>query len=227
MTDTTGAFQGRQSWLWLAALAAGASYMVAVVQGLDGGMDGPAIWAWKGAGVGLLALWAAANARSRDGWWLAAVLACGALGDVLIDAVGLTAGALAFVAGHALAIILYRRHRRASLTPSQKALAMLLPPASAAIAALLVTGSADTMGVTLYAAIVGLMAAAAWVSRFTRYLTGLGAVLFVVSDLIIFARLGGRMDPQLASLLIWPLYFAGQAMIARGVVRGLAQASGS
>jgi hypothetical protein len=219
MTGATGAAWDRQPLLWLAALAAGASYMVAVAQA----MDGPAIWAWKGAGVALLAAWALANAHGRDGQWIAAMLACGALGDVLIDAVGLTAGALAFIAGHALAIILYRRHRRANIAPSQKALALLLPPATAGIAALLVTGAGDVMAVTLYAAILGLMAATAWISRFTRYLTGLGAMLFVASDLLIFARLGERVDPDFARMLIWPLYFAGQAMIARGVVSRLAE----
>jgi uncharacterized membrane protein YhhN len=217
----TSSLQGwdRAPWLWVAALLLGASYMIPVAQDLSG----PAIWAWKGAGVAALAAWAALNVRGADGWWITAVLGFGALGDVLIDAAGLTAGALAFVIGHALAIILYRRNRRASLTPSQRSLALLLPPGTAIIAALLVSGAGDSMAVTLYAAILGLMAATAWISRFSRYWTGLGAILFVVSDLLIFARLGGRMDPDIARMLIWPLYFAGQAMIARGVVSRLAE----
>jgi YhhN family len=47
-------------------------------------------------------------------------------------------------------------------------------------------------------------------------------MLFLISDLIIFARLGGAMDGDIARLLIWPLYFAGQALIAWGVVTSLA-----
>ena len=60
----------RARWLWLLALVGGISFFVAVFLRLDG----PAIWAWKTTGVGFLALWAAANARGRDGWLIAAIL---------------------------------------------------------------------------------------------------------------------------------------------------------
>ena len=103
--------------LWT-AIAAGASYCLAAWLG----WHGPAVTAWKGAGVGLLALWAATRARSADGWLLAAVLALGAIGDVLLDAVGMTAGALAFLAGHLVAIALYLRNRRPIPTTSQRLL---------------------------------------------------------------------------------------------------------
>ena len=53
----------RARWLWIAALVGGASFFVAVVQQ----WTGPMLWVWKASGVGLLALWAAANARNRDG----------------------------------------------------------------------------------------------------------------------------------------------------------------
>ena len=36
---------------------------------------------WKGAGVGLLAVYAALQTRSTDGWLIALVMAFGALGD--------------------------------------------------------------------------------------------------------------------------------------------------
>ena len=38
---------------------------------------------------------------------------------------------------------------------------------------------------------VAIMAATAWVSRFPRYRTGIGAMAFLASDLLIFAG-GGR-----------------------------------
>ena len=47
----------------------------------------------------------------------------------------------------------------------------------------------------------------------------LGAVLFVVSDLLIFARLGPLAGSAIPPLAIWPLYFAGQVLIATGVAR--------
>jgi uncharacterized membrane protein YhhN len=62
------------------------------------------------------------------------------------------------------------------------------------------------------------MAAAAWTSRFPRYRTGVGAMAFLASDLFIFANEGGLMGEMQSALTIWPLYFAGQAMIVWGVV---------
>ena len=59
--------------LWT-AIAAGASYCLAAWLG----WHGPAVTAWKGAGVGLLALWATTRARNADGWLLVAVMALGA-----------------------------------------------------------------------------------------------------------------------------------------------------
>jgi uncharacterized membrane protein YhhN len=199
--------------VFIAALIAGSSYLIAVASGLEGAL---AI-VWKGAGVALLAVWAAMQAKSRDGWLIAAVMALGCAGDVLLEALGLMPGALAFAAGHLAAIALYLRNRRARLENSQKALALLLPPL-VAWASWAMTGD---VGVAFYAALLGLMASLAWTSRFSRYRTGIGAMLFVASDLLIFARFGGRIDGVLVGPAIWALYFAGQALIVHGVVRVL------
>jgi uncharacterized membrane protein YhhN len=76
-------------------------------------------------------------------------------------------------------------------------------------------------GVTLYATGLGAMAATAWISRFPRYRLGLGAVLFVVSDLLIFSRMGPLGGSAIPALLIWPTYFTGQALIAMAGVKAL------
>lgn len=199
--------------LFTAALVTGASYWFA--DGLI--VPGPLQLIWKGAGVGLLAIWAASMARSRDGWLLAAVLALGALGDVLLEAAGLTVGAVAFLAGHIVAVVLYLRNRRQRLSGSQAAFAVALLIATPAISWLL----SHDAGVALYAAGLGTMAATAWTSRFPRYRVGLGAVLFVASDLLIFARMGPLTGSVWPGQLIWPTYFAGQALIAWGVVATL------
>ena len=60
----------RARWLWLAALVGGTSYFAAVYMRLDG----PAIWAWKASGVGLLAIWAAINARGGVDAWCAGIM---------------------------------------------------------------------------------------------------------------------------------------------------------
>lgn len=211
----------RARWLWWAALVGGISYFAAVYMRLDG----PAIWAWKASGAGLLAIWAAANARTADGKLIAAVLAFGALGDWLLDAVGMLAGAAAFATGHLIAIILYLRNRRPRLTSSQKLLAWVLVPLALLIAWGLTRGAeAALMGAAIaYTGGVAIMAATAWTSRFPRYRTGVGAMAFLASDLFIFAGEGGTLSKDITLWLVWPLYFGGQALIAWGVVSGLAK----
>ena len=63
-----------------------------------------------------------------------------------------------------------------------------------------------------------IMTAAAWASSFPRYRVGLGAVMFAVSDLLIFAQMGVLAHSPLPGLLIWPLYYFGQFLICTGVV---------
>lgn len=203
--------------IWWAALLAGASFMLAVAND----WSGAGIIAWKGSGVALLALWATVQAREADGWMIAGVMALGAAGDVLLDAQGLETGGLAFAAGHVLAVVLYLRNRRPELSASQRLLGWTLVPLSVGTVWLLLMGQGGWWHGAIYTAFVAAMAAAAWTSRFPRYRTGVGAILFLVSDLLIFARLGGAVPNGAATLLIWPLYFGGQALIVWGVVRAL------
>ncbi|MEY4269606.1 MAG: hypothetical protein RLZZ58_822 [Pseudomonadota bacterium] len=203
--------------IWLAALLAGASFFGAALAGLHG----PAIIAWKGAGVALFALWAARQAASRDGWWIAAVMALGALGDILLETHGLRIGGTAFAIGHLLAIALYLRHRRPALTPSQRALGLIVVPFGALTTFALAQGSPGLWPHVVYGTIVSVMAATAWTSRFPRYQTGIGAMMFLASDLLIFAKAGGAVPAPVTQWLIWPLYFGGQALIVHGVVSTL------
>ena len=209
---------GMARMVFWAAIVAGTSDYFAH----DLGATGPLAIVWKGAGVTLLAIWCAMQARSRDGWLIVAVMAFGALGDVLLETAGLTAGALAFVAGHVLAILLYFRNWRPHLTFSQRVLAVLVVPLSVFIAASLVPPK-DMIPIAVYALFVSGMAAYAWTSRFPRYRTGIGAMMFLASDLLIFARMGVLAESSLPGMLIWPLYFGGQVLIAWGVTRTLAQ----
>ena len=74
-------------------------------------------------------------------------------------------------------------------------------------------------GVLLYGLALGAMAATAWISRFPRRWVGVGAgAVRSCSDLLIFARMGPLAGSVAPDLLVWPLYLAGQAMIAVGVV---------
>ena len=207
----------RRPWL-LASLAAGISFYFVK----DAALAGLFKMVWKGAGVALLAVYALRHAPGRDGKKLAAIMAFGAAGDMAIE-IDLIAGAACFFVGHIVAIALYAGHRRASLTPSQKATAIALLLGTPLIAFLLPTDRSVAPGVALYGLALGGMAAAAWSSAFPRYRVGLGAVLFVASDLLIFARLGPLAASPLPDLLIWPLYYLGQFLIctgAAGYLRG-------
>lgn len=170
----------------------------------------------KGAGVGFLAIYAWQRHASADGRLLALVMGLSALGDMLLELDFIWGGG-AFFASHLAAMTLYLRNGREKPASSQKALAVALLLGTPLISWLL----AGDAGVALYALALGGMAACAWMSRFSRYRVGLGAVLFVVSDLLIFARMGPLSSSAVPGLLVWPCYFAGQLLIATGVIKTL------
>jgi uncharacterized membrane protein YhhN len=180
-------------------------------------LDGPGMWVWKGTGLGLLAIWAALQARSTDGWLIVAVMALSGLGDVMLETNGLTIGALPFLAGHVVSMILYLRNRERVWWP-----AVAVAVVVSAIAFSIPADRGAAPGIALYALGLGGMAGTALVSRFPR-IVWIGAFLFVASDMMIFSRLSAYGAPYVFDLLIWPLYFGGEALIAWGVVRTLAK----
>ena len=195
--------------IFYSALLAGLTYW----PGSELPLPDAVLVAWKGAGVALLALWAAIQARDMDGWLLTVVLACGAAGDVLLETAGLDVGAAAFLAGHLAAILLYARNRR----DRPRWLVLAIVPVVVAFAASLPADRGSVVPVALYGAGLVTMAACASLSRIPG--AAIGAWLFVASDLFIFAQLGPLQDSWVPDLLIWPLYFSGQAMIAWHVAR--------
>ena len=194
----------------IAAVIAGVSYLL----GMNLAFPPALMIVWKGSGVALLAVWAALNARDMDGWLIAAVMAFGALGDVLLEATGLEAGAGAFLVGHAVAMLLYFRNWRPHITFSQRTLSALVVPLSVFIAFSL---TQDAM-IAVYTFFVAGMTASAWTSRFPRFRTGMGAMMFLASDLLIFARMSFLEETVGISVTIWVLYFLGQLLIILGVV---------
>ncbi len=195
--------------IFVAAVFAGIIFFALHRTGVTG------IWspALKGACVALLALWAAVQARTLDGWLITAALALGAVGDVLLETHGMIAGGAAFFGGHLVASWLYWRNREGRLWVIP---AVVLATAGSAFWLVATPGSG--LGIAVYAAGLGLMAGTALASRFAKAGAGLGALLFVASDLLIFAEQGPLSGSPLPGLLIWPLYVAAQATIAWGVV---------
>lgn len=172
--------------------------------------------ALKGAGVGFLAIYAWRRAPGRDGIIITVALSLSAFADMAL-VLSLEIGGGLFAISHLAAIVLYIRNRREVTSLSQKLLGLVLFIAAPAFSYVL---SGDPL-IGLYGVTLGAMAAAAWTSRFPRYRVGIGAVLFVFSDWLIFSELGPYDLGSIPAWLIWPLYFAGQLMIATGVVQTL------
>ncbi|WBY15792.1 lysoplasmalogenase family protein [Erythrobacteraceae bacterium WH01K] len=199
----------QRPWLLVALTGAVAWYFLS-----DNEIGGLYLILLKGVGAAALAVYCWRRLSGTDGLLIGTVMALSALGDMAIE-LDFRAGGAAFFAAHVTAIALYLRHRRPALSNSQRtagAALLLLTPGVSYFLTL-------DWAVTLYGLALGGMAAAAWWSAFPRYRVGLGAVLFVISDLLIFARMGPLGWEEIGDLLIWPTYFAGQFLIATGVVQ--------
>ncbi|MEP3420742.1 MAG: lysoplasmalogenase family protein [Erythrobacter sp.] len=199
-------------WLLLSVIAAVAFYVL---------QNNPIGEIWllllKGAGVGFLAVYAWRRTTGMNGVILIIALALSALADAVL-VINFQAGGALFAASHTFAIALYLRNRREHTEPSQRLLAIGLLIGVPIISFGLSGGQIE---IAIYAGVLAAMAAAAWTSRFPRYRVGMGAVLFVISDFLIFSRAGTVDLGVLPDLLIWPLYYIGQFMIATGVVQTL------
>jgi uncharacterized membrane protein YhhN len=207
----------RRPWL-LASLVAGLSFPATwLLLPIEGNLFAII---WKMAAVGLLVPYALRRHHQGEFVMLAAVLAFYALGDGLIE-LSMIYGALAFAAGHITAIWIYLRHRRVGATFSQKLFAIMLFILTPVIAYRLPPSPGEGIQVAAYSVILAGMAAMAWSSNFPRYRVGMGAVLFVISDLLIFARLGPLAESEFISIAIWYLYYFGVLMIAVGVAQTL------
>lgn len=209
------ALADHRPWLLLSLLAAVPYFFV-----MNDELGGAWLMIWKGAGVGLLAIYAATRGRGSDGLLIAAVMAIAACADVALEISFLVGGGL-FALSHIVAIGLYLRNRRAKTSFSQRLAGFALVVLPAAIAALMTRPLPNWELATAYSGLVGLMAAAAWTSRFPRYRVGIGAVMFVASDLLIFARESQTLPAELTEWLVWPLYYAAQFLIVTGVVQTL------
>ena len=197
-------------WLLLSLASAVAYYFLA---------DNPLGDTWKillkGGACMALALYAWQRHDSADAKLIALYLFLCSLADMALELWFEIGGGL-FFAAHLAALSLYLRNRRKHVAASQKLFAGALLVLTPIISWLL----SGEPAVGLYGLALGAMAAGAWASRFPRYRVGAGAVLFVVSDFLIFARLGGNLE-AVADLLVWPVYYSAQFLIATGVIRTL------
>ncbi|MBC7519933.1 MAG: lysoplasmalogenase [Sandarakinorhabdus sp.] len=212
----SSAFTALQVALILASLVTGLLYPL--VEGRFGPVGDIVA---KGSGVAALAVAGLAGNQR----WIAAIMAAGAAGDVLLELPGgLVIGGGAFAIGHAIAIYHYTRHRRPALSRASRLGAAALLGYGAAMPLLLMPAGAAVAQVTLYSLLLCGMAAAALLSRFPRQWLAAGALLFVISDTLLIMRLGGHLvgGAGLHGALVWYFYYLGQF----GIFVGVAGAAG-
>lgn len=170
----------------------------------------------KGAAIAFLAVYAQSRHRGRDGRWIAAVMSVAALADVVIEFAPAGGGVLYFVT-LLLAAGLFLTHRRAGITATQgitAAALLLLTP-------LICWSLSQEPRIALYGLALGVMAGSAWISRFSRYHVGVGAVLFVAAAFLLIAQMRFLPHDSAAGWFIWPLYYCGQFLICTGVIQTL------
>jgi uncharacterized membrane protein YhhN len=176
----------------------------------------------KGAAVGLLAVYMWLRHGSPDAKLMAWAFGAAALGDMVLEIeTDRMVGGLLFFAYQVMAMGVYLRNRRPQLAPSQKAAVVAMLALTPLIAWLLPADRDQALTVAIYALALGAMAASAWASVFPRYRVGAGAVLFLVSDMLVFAEMGPLQGSIVPQILVWPVYYLGQLLIATGVAQTL------
>lgn len=172
----------------------------------------------KGAAVALLGVFLWRRHSAPEARLMAVAMGVAAAGDVAME-LSVTVAGLLFFAHHLMAIGMYMQHRRAHLAPHDKAIVVVLLLGPSVIGFLL--PAAGPQATAIYALALGAMAAAAWSSTFPRLQVGAGAMLFVASDLLLFAGLGPLASSNVPAVLVWPVYYLGQLLIATGIARTL------
>lgn len=205
----------RRPWL-LGSLAAAIVYVVL----RDEAVGGLYLIGWKGAAIAFLAIYALLRHVRTDGRLLAGSLAVSACADIMLELYPGMA-VLLFFAAHVLALALFLRNLRPDPAPSQKAAAATLLLLTPLIIWLFTLGRPDAWTMVTYALMLGGMAGAAWISRFSRYHAGAGAVILVIGKLLDLVSVNALNDSALPAMLAWPLAYVGQFMICTGVIRTL------
>lgn len=174
----------------------------------------------KGFAVGFLAIYAYLRHQSGDSHRLALAMAVAALADMAIE-FDLRAGAAVFFVFHMLAVSVFMKHSRGKLHGNDQWIflaILILPPL---IGYFLPYDRDLAWAVTIYAVALSLMASSAWMSDFPRMRVAAGGLLFVISDLLIFAEMGPLSGSAVPEYLVWPIYYLGQFLITVGVVTTL------
>lgn len=176
---------------------------------------------WKGCSVGALALYAALNAKDKNGWLLAFVLALSAMSDVLIVTIGSTPGGIAFMVADIFAIFLYARNLKTSFWDVKTWAPLFIIPLASLFGYFIVKDRNEALNIAIFILPLATMAAFAWLSKFPRHFVAVGATMILMSDLLIFARQGPLDGVPSLSYVVWLSYFIGEVLVTVGVVSRL------
>lgn len=208
----------RRPWL-LGSLACAIAYYLMS----DGSLAGLYLMGLKGAALGLLAVYAFLRHPGADARLLGVSLVFSALAAVMIDIDPAWALSL-FFGSHVAALGLFLRNRRHHPSRSQKAAALAL---LIFVTVIVAVGSRSLPGwsaIAIHGLVLAAMAASAWLSRFSRYRVGAGAVLVTFAQILTVGAFSGAALGHVALWLAWPAYYVGQFLIATGVVQRLRHA---
>jgi uncharacterized membrane protein YhhN len=208
--------------LLLCAVVAGVAYLVAGAVGVSP----TALSISKAAAPFILCLYAASQAHSADGWMLVVIMLLCSLGDGLITS-HVAIATLMTAMAHMVSTALYVRHRQPSLTFGRTLMTCAVIPFTmfAAWQLPIGIGTEDAIGTVAYSFFASVMVAAAWSSRFAPSPVGIGVIVFLISDLMLFGIMGPLPGTSIVRTVIWTLYLSGQILITIGVVQTLSSDS--
>lgn len=183
----------------------------------------------KGVPVGLLAIYAWQRSLGSDGTLITLVMLVAAIGDCLIT-LEYSWGGMAHAVSQLVAIVLYWRNHRDHVKAVVMVAGLSAVVVAPVLAWFLMVGETGQEAVAASAALLALTTAMAWLSRFPRQRVGLGALLYLLSELLLIAvrarLLDGGAIGQSVQELVWPLYYIGQLLVVTGVVTTLRKERG-
>jgi len=187
---------------------------------------------WKLLSAGFLTLpvvIAAWVKRSKPLVLLATALCIIIFADFLLAVKYVTISGGVFILAHIIAMSAYflARQKRQNISAAVRALSMLIAGLVILMASIIIKTTDISLALAIFPIFSALAASFALRSQFPVHLTGLGAVIFMMSDVtFVLGSLGGNGAAHLG-WIVWICYFAGLALITRGALHfyGSAQSS--
>jgi len=198
-----------------------------IVAILYGGGWYPANWLWplifKASAVGLLAIFVLVSMQTINHLLLFLALLASVGGDVLLEIPHentVIRGLTSFLAAHVLFIVLYIKNRMLAedITALRVRIAAFMWAIAGVAGYFLYPYLGDmSMPVITYSVVLAAMATTALFSKFPVKLVGIGALLFVVSDAVLGARLFTTV-PDYTSYIVWAAYYLAQLLMTLGIM---------